>query len=152
MNTFSPVAKLVTLKVLLALVAIKGWSLSQLDVSNAFLHGDLQEEVYMSLPEGYGTGQGEYLPPNPVCRIHKSFYGLRQASRQWFDKFSTLLRSEGFGQSQAYHSLFIKSSSGSFITVLVYVDDIPIAIDDQIAVDSLKAALNKKFKMRDLGP
>ena len=81
-DTFSPVAKLTSVKLLLALASAKGWALNQMDVSNAFLHGDLEEEIYMSLPQGYTPPLGTTLPPNPVCRLRKSLYGLKQASRQ----------------------------------------------------------------------
>lgn len=72
MDTFSPVAKLTSVKLLLSLVAAKGWSLTQMNVSNAFLHGDLDEEIYMSLPQGYTPPPGVVLPPNPVSRLRKS--------------------------------------------------------------------------------
>lgn len=86
-ETFSPVAKLASVKLLLGLAARKVWSLSQMDITTAFLHSDLEEEIYMSLPQGYTPADG-YLPPNAVCRLHKSIYGLKQASRQDDDGFT----------------------------------------------------------------
>jgi len=73
-----------TVKVVLSLAPKMQWSLHQLDVSNAFLNGDLSEEIYMKLPLGYGELMGVEVSPTVVCRLHKSIYGLKQASRQWF--------------------------------------------------------------------
>ena len=93
---------------LLAVAAAKGWSLSQLDISNAFLNGDLEEEIYMTLPPGYSARQGESFPPNDVCKLKKSLYGLKQASQKWFLKFSATLLQLGFTTSSGDHTLFLR--------------------------------------------
>lgn len=153
-ETFSPVAKMTTVKTLLSVSATTRWSLHQLDISNAFLNGDLEEEIYMTLPPGYTPKEGEHLPPNAVCRLQKSLYGLKQASRQWFLKFRAVLLQLGFQQSNSDHTLFIRNdrSSGIYTVVLVYVDDIVIASNNDNDVDQLKEDLSKAFKLRDLGP
>lgn len=150
-ETFSPVAKAATVKLLLAVAAAKGWSLTQLDISNAFLNGDLEEEIYMTLPPGYSPKQGESFPPNAVCKLKKSLYGLKQASRQWFLKFSESLLQLGFTTSSGDHTLFTKHAGNVYMAVLVYVDDIIIASSCDRATELLKSALQASFKLRDLG-
>ena len=152
LETFSPVVKLTTVKLLLSLAAIYNFSLHQLDISNAFLNGDLHEEIYMKLPPGYADRKGDSLPPNPVCKLQKSLYGLKQASRQWFLKFSTTSTSLGFIQTHSDHTCFIKITDALFLCVIVYVDDIVIVSNTDSEVDLLKQQLKHHFKLRDLGP
>lgn len=151
-ETFSLVAKMTTVKTLLAVAAAKKWSLTQLDISNAFLNGELTEEIYMKLPPGYTPKAGVTLPSNPVCKLNKSLYGLKQASHQWFLKFSITLLLLGFKQSYSDHTLFIKRVEGRYVAVLVYVDDIIITSNNDDDVVSVTASLTGHFNLRDLGP
>lgn len=117
-DTFSHVAKMTTMKTLIAVSTAKNWSLTQLDISNAFLNGDLQEEIYMTLPPGYTPKEGETLPPNAVYKLKKSLYGFKQASRQWFLKFNSTLLSMGFSKYHNDHTLFIKNFDGNTLQSL----------------------------------
>ncbi|KAG7593249.1 Retrotransposon Copia-like N-terminal [Arabidopsis thaliana x Arabidopsis arenosa] len=150
-ETFSPVAKMATIKLLLKVSASKKWTLTQLDISNAFLNGELEEEIFMKIPEGYAERKGISLPPNAVLRLKRSIYGLKQASRQWFKKFSNSLISMGFEKGHGDHTLFVKSCGSDFLAVLVYVDDIVIASTSDRAAGILTQDLQRQFKLRDLG-
>ncbi|KAJ0580529.1 putative RNA-directed DNA polymerase [Helianthus annuus] len=146
-DTFAPVAKLVTVRTLLAVAVKKDWIIGQLDVNNAFLHGDLDEEVYMKIPQGFSR-EGE----TRVCRLRKSIYGLKQASRNWYQKFTKVLIGLGFRQSVADHSLFIFKKEGVFVAALIYVDDVIIVGNNQRQINITKSVLDKEFSIKDLGP
>ncbi|KAJ4746686.1 Retroelement pol polyprotein-like [Rhynchospora pubera] len=145
-ETFSPVAKMGTIRTVLAVAIAKGWELHQMDVHNAFLHGELHEEVYMRLPPGFTSSLS-----GKVCRLKKSLYGLRQAPRMWFSKLTTALQKYGFTQSRADYSLFVCAKGTTFLTVLVYVDDLIVAGNDCEAIKKFKQYLSGTFHMKDLG-
>uniref|UniRef100_A0A803Q474 Major facilitator superfamily (MFS) profile domain-containing protein n=1 Tax=Cannabis sativa TaxID=3483 RepID=A0A803Q474_CANSA len=151
-DTFSPVAKMVTFKLLLAISAIQNWHTLQIDINNAFLNGDLNEEVYMVLPPGLSLGNTVDNDSTLVCKLNKSIYGLKQSSRQWYKKLSDALIMEGFQQSQADYTLFTKGSGNNFIALLVYVDDIIIAGPNNQLLHQLQDSLHNQFKLKALGP
>ncbi|PKI55374.1 hypothetical protein CRG98_024225 [Punica granatum] len=147
-ETFSSVIKPVTIRVVLSIAVSLRWPIRQLDVKNAFLHGHLSEEVYMSQPPGFV----DPLRSDHVCRLRRSLYGLKQAPRAWFQRLSNFLLSLGFIGSIADSSLFILRSRTYTILILVYVDDIILTRTPRAPFDSLMTALHQEFAMKDLGP
>ncbi|KAJ0454405.1 putative RNA-directed DNA polymerase [Helianthus annuus] len=146
-DTFAPVAKLVTVRCLLVVAVKKEWHTHQLDVNNAFLHGDLHEDIYMKRPQGFRK-QGD----NRVCKLKKSLYGLKQASRNWYQKFTTPLQRLGFKQSKADHALFLFKKGEIFVAALIYVDGVIITGNDIHKIQATKRFLDKEFSIKDLGP
>lgn len=147
-DTFSPVAKITSIRLLLAMAAIHHWPLYQLDIKNAFLHGELDEEIYMEQPPGF-VAHGE---SGLVCRLRRCLYGLKQSPPGWFGKFNSVVQKFGLKWSQADHSVFYyHSSSGTCIYLVAYVDDIVITGDDQQKISELKKYLVSHFETKDLG-
>lgn len=103
-ETFSPIAKLNTIRVLLSLATNLDWPLHQFDIKNAFLHGDLEEDIYMDIPSDYSPSS----QPGLVCRLEQSLYGLKQSSRAWFGRFSVAMKRYGYVQSNSNHTLFLR--------------------------------------------
>jgi hypothetical protein len=126
-DTFSPVIKSTTIRVVLSVAVSKGWHLRQLDVKNAFLHGNLEENVYMQQSPSYEDKN----MPNYVCKLDKALYGLKQARRAWCAKLNTKLCDLGFKYSKANTSLFYFHQENISMFVLVYVDDIIVASSSQ---------------------
>lgn len=147
-ETFAPVAKLNSVRVILSLAANLDWPLHQLDIKNAFLNGDLEEEVYMQIPPGLESSS----TANMVCRLRKSLYGLKQSPRAWFDRLTRVVKKDGFNQCQSDHTMFVKHSmEGKVALFIVYVDDIVITGNDYDQIDHLKGLLAKEFEVKDLG-
>jgi histone deacetylase 1/2 len=146
-DTFSPVIKMSTIRAILSIAISKGWGLRQLDVQNAFLHGILEEEVYMRQPPGYE----DKTRPNFVCKLDKALYGLKQAPHAWYARLSSKLISLGFHAAKANTSLFYFNKGGITVFVLIYVDDIIVASSSQEATTGLLRNLKKDFALKDLG-
>nr|CAN71693.1 hypothetical protein VITISV_012128 [Vitis vinifera] len=146
-ETFAPVAKMNTIRIPLSLAAHYNWQLLQYDVKNAFLHGDLDEEIYMNIPPGFERNTG-----NKVCKLKKAFYGLKQSPRAWLGRFAKVTKESGYKQSLGDHTLFIKHSvAGGVIVLLVYVDDIIVIGNDKREKHEVKQRLATKFEIKELG-
>jgi hypothetical protein len=145
-ETFAPVAKMTTMRIIIAIAASQGWPLHQMDVKNAFLHGDLKEDIYMAPPPGLFSSS-----TSVVCKLKRSLYGLKQAPRAWFDKFHTTLLRFSFVQSKYDSSLFLCTTSTGFVLLLVCVDDIVITGTDSLLISNLQHHLQDCFHMKDLG-
>ncbi|KAL8154792.1 hypothetical protein AgCh_000232 [Apium graveolens] len=150
-----------TMRAVLAIAAMMDWDVIHMDVSDAFLHGTLNEIVYMKFPQGYSElgsrishNLGEIHAQSSttlVCRLIKALYGLRQAPCEWFDKLSETLLAVGFTHSKADYSLYIKVSPTSITLILIYVDDLLISVNCDTSITSLKSVLCSTFHMKDLG-
>ncbi|KAK9083162.1 hypothetical protein Scep_029633 [Stephania cephalantha] len=146
-ETFSPVSKKDSLRIIMALVAHYNLELHQMDVKTAFLNGDLEEEVYMDQPEGFLTTGKENL----VCKLKKSIYGLKQASRQWYIKFNNTITSYGFVENTVDRCIYMKISGSKFIILVLYVDDILLVANDVAMLHDVKRFLSINFEMKDMG-
>ncbi|KAK9214397.1 hypothetical protein WN944_006389 [Citrus x changshan-huyou] len=146
-ETFSPVIKPTTIRLVLALATSSKWLIKQLDVRNAFLHGQLKEIAYMEQPPGF-TDQNL---PDHVCLLHKSLYGLKQAPRAWFECLSLALLELGFTSYKADPSLFIFHANDILILLLVYVDDVIITGNNPDIIQSIISHLSTRFALKDLG-
>eukprot|EP00253_Pinus_taeda_P027794 PITA_27794 len=145
---FSPVVKMTSIRTILSLVAAEDLHLEQLDVKTAFLHGDLEEEIYMQQPQGYEVKGKEKL----VCRLKKSLYGLKQAPRQWYLKFDKFMSEQGYTRCHSDHCVYLKKrNDGSYIILLLYVDDMLVAGSNMQEINVLKRKLANSFAMKELG-
>ncbi|KAJ9564196.1 hypothetical protein OSB04_000162 [Centaurea solstitialis] len=146
-ETFSPMAMLKSIRILMAISAYFNYEIWQMDVKTAFLNGKLTEDVYMEQPEGFEDPKN----PNKVCKLLKSIYGLKQASRSWNLHFDERIKEFGFAKSEFEPCVYTKFS-GSIVTFLVlYVDDILLIGNDVPTLQSVKEWLSKCFQMKDLG-
>jgi len=145
-ETFAPVPHMTTVRTLLAVAAASSWSISQMDVKNAFLHGNLTDEVYMQ------PSPGVVAPPGYVCHLRRALYGLKQAPRAWHERFVSAIRAAGFSPSDHDPALFVHLSPRGRTLLLLYVDDMLITGDNEDHISYVKQQLSAEFQMSDLGP
>ncbi|XP_074266400.1 uncharacterized protein LOC141589667 [Silene latifolia] len=146
-ETFSPVVKPTTIHTVISLATSRSWPIHQLDVKNAFLHGDLVETVFMHQPPGFV----DPAALNHVCRLRKSLYGLKQASRAWYHRFATFIKTRGFTSSTCDQSLFIYKNGAHMAYLLIYVDDIVLTASSAHLLRQIISAFSSEFAMTDLG-
>ncbi|UYV78672.1 hypothetical protein LAZ67_16002340 [Cordylochernes scorpioides] len=145
-ETFAPIVKHSTIRAFLAASVYKGMKVNHLDVKTAFLHGDLDKELYMELPEGLHTKQ-----TNKVCKLKKAIYGLKQAGRSWNTKIASTLIKNNFKQSIVDPCLFTKNEENHSIYLILYVDDMLLASDSEIIIQNTVKTLEKEFEIKNLG-
>jgi len=146
-KTFSPVAKIDTIRELFSIAANKNWPLHQFDVKNAFLHGDLKEELYMEALPGFS----EDFQRNEVCKLKKALYGLKLSPCAWFGRFTVAMKRYGYKQSNSDHTLFLKRKGDLITCLIIYVDDMIITGSDIEEITQIKNNLFREFEMKDLG-
>ena len=146
-ETFSPVVRFESVRSLLALAAQHNLHVHQMDVSSAFLNGNLSEELYMTQPKGFIEKGKENL----VCKLNKAIYGLKQAPKCWNASLDKYLKSLKFKQSSSDSCIYTNVSNDILCIIAVYVDDIIIVCESLDYLKEMKTSLSNKYKMKDLG-
>nr|GEU92944.1 retrovirus-related Pol polyprotein from transposon TNT 1-94 [Tanacetum cinerariifolium] len=147
-EVFSHVVRHTSIRVILSLTAYEDYELEQLDVNTTFLHGNLEETIYMRQPPGFEEGTC-----NKVCLLKKSLYGLKQSLRQWYKRFDVYMINNGFSRSSYNSCVYFKEfAPGIYIYLLMYADDMLIACKSKSEIEYTKGLLRKEFDMKELGP
>ena len=145
-ETFSLVAMLKSIRILLAIVAYYDYEIWKMDVKTAVLNGNLNEEVYMTQTEGFTSGSG-----GKVCKLQRSIYGLKQTSRSWNIRFDEIIKEFGFSKILDEPCVYKKTNGSVVVFLVLYVDDILLIGNDVLVLQSVKIWLSKNFSMKDLG-
>ncbi|XP_071913959.1 uncharacterized protein [Coffea arabica] len=146
-DTYSPVTRINSIRIILAIAALRKLEIHQMDVKTAFLNGDLDEEIYMEQPEGFITPE----KGNKVCKLVKSLYGLKQAPKKWHEKFDNVMITNGYKINVCDKCVYTKETEHGYVILCLYVDDILIVGSNDKMVKSTKDMLNSKFDMKDMG-
>ena len=146
-ETFSPVAMLKSIRIMLAIAAYHDYEVWQMDVKTAFLNGNLSEDVYMIQPESFVNPK----KANKICKLRRSIYGLKQASRSWNLRFDEEVKGFGFIKNEEEPCIYKKASGSAIVFLVLYVDDILLIGNDIPMLNAAKSSLRKSFDMKDLG-
>ena len=146
-ETYAPVARYPSVRAIVALAAHHDWELHQMDVRSAYLHGELEEDIYMQQPEGYAVAGKEQL----VCKLSKALYGLKQAGRTWHTKIDVVLQRQRFTALDADHCVYVREQDACVTLIALYVDDLLIACSQPAHLTLVKQGLTAQFEMEDLG-
>ncbi|KAK6149115.1 hypothetical protein DH2020_016640 [Rehmannia glutinosa] len=144
---YSPVTRITSIRLVLAIAALQNLEVHQMDVKTAFLNGDLEEEIYMEQPEGFSAPGQE----NKVCKLVKSLYGLKQAPKQWHEKFDNAMKECGFKINECDKCVYVKDTENGYVILCLYVDDMLIIGSNDKIIKSTKDMLNSRFDMKDMG-
>jgi hypothetical protein len=145
-ETFAPIEKMNSIHLVLSLATSDKWEVHQMEVKSTFLHGDLQEEIYMEQPPGYVQNDSSL-----ACHLKKSLYGLKQAPRYWYAKMDSFLIANGFSRCHSNPNVYTKKVGSHLIILVLYVDDLVLTSSDSKLLNHVKTNLKKKFEMTDLG-
>jgi hypothetical protein len=146
-DTYSPVTRITSIRLVLAIASIRNLEVHQMDVKTAFLNGDLEEEIYMEQPEGYVAPGQE----SKVCKLVKSLYGLKQAPKQWHQKFDHVMMESGYQINECDKCVYVKNTSDGYVILCLYVDDMLIVGSNDKMIQSTKNMLKARFDMKDMG-
>ena len=144
---YSPVTRINSIRMVLAISALKDLEVHQMNVKTTFLNGDLNEEIYMEQLEGFSTPGQE----RKVCRLVRSLYGLKQPSKQWHEKIDNVMLSHGFKINECNKCVYVKDNEQEYVIVCLYVDDLLIVKSDGKMITFIKNMLNSRFHMKDMG-
>ena len=145
-ETFSPVARFESLRLLLALATLEDWEIHQMDVKSTFLNGLLDDEIYVEQASGFVDPDH----PNKACLLHKAIYGLKQASRAWNLQLHGVLLDLGFKRADSDAGVYHRQDDGGTLIIILYADDITILGDNLSCVNKLKSTLSHRYEMTDL--
>ena len=144
---FSLVAKLTSIRLMLSVATAFDFEIEQMDVKTKFLHGDLEEEIYMKKPKVYAVKGKREL----ICKLKNSLYGLKQSPRMWYQKFDTYMLGLGFTRNKEDHYVYSKLIGDHLLYFVLYVDDMLLIGNNKEIIQDVKTHLSSKFDMKDLG-